>query len=248
MTTAGTPRPQFSARLWASTEHVYEAILRHPFLTGLTDGSLPRAAFGHFVVQDAHYLRDYARALAVCAAKAPTEGDVRALASDAAEAVAAEQAMHADLLDALGGPTPSGPTPAGPALGGPPPGGVAGEGGVAAVAPTTRAYTSYLLATVYGGSFLEGLAAVLPCYWIYARVGARLLADSSPDPVYARWIAAYGDPAFQAVADRVVALTDRVGASASSAERSRAAEHFVVTARYEWMFWDAAWRRETWPI
>ncbi|KJE23963.1 thiaminase II [Frankia torreyi] len=228
----------FSARLWASTEHVYEAILRHPFLTGLTDGSLPRAAFGHFVVQDAHYLRDYARALAVCAAKAPTEDDVRALASDAADAVAAEQAMHADLLDALGGPTPTGPTPTG---------GVA-AGGVATVAPTTRAYTSYLLATVYGGSFLEGLAAVLPCYWIYARVGAWLLADSSPDPVYARWIAAYGDPAFQAVADRVVALTDRVGADASAPELSRAAEHFAVTARYEWMFWDAAWRRETWPI
>ncbi|CAJ60211.1 MULTISPECIES: thiaminase II [Frankia] len=233
----GTPSPLFSARLWASTEPVYEAILRHPFLTGLTDGTLPRAAFAHFVIQDAHYLRDYARALAVCAAKAPTEDDVRALANDAAEAVAAEQAMHVDLLDALGGPAPGDPAP-----GGTPP------GGVATVAPTTRAYTSYLLATVYGGSFLEGLAAVLPCYWIYARVGARLLADSSPDPVYARWIAAYGDPAFQAVADRVVALTDRVGAFASEPELVRAADHFAVTARYEWMFWDAAWRRETWPI
>jgi thiaminase/transcriptional activator TenA len=237
----------FSARLWTSTEHVYEAILAHPFLTGLADGSLPRAAFAHFVVQDAHYLRDYARALAVCAAKAPTEDDLRALANDAAEAVAAEQAMHADLLDALGGPPPDDPTandPAAdrPAAGGTPP------SGVATVAPTTRAYTSYLLATVYGGSFLAGLAAVLPCYWIYARVGARLLAGSSPDPVYARWIAAYGDPAFQAVADRVVALTDRVGASASEPELARAAEHFGVTARYEWMFWDAAWRRETWPI
>ncbi len=245
--TDATPSPPFSARLWASTEHVYEAILAHPFLTGLTDGSLPRAAFAHFVVQDAHYLRDYARALAVCAAKAPTEDDVRALANDAAEAVAAEQAMHADLLDALGGPAPGAPTPAGAAQGGL----VADEGdegGVATVAPTTRAYTSYLLATVYGGSFLEALAAVLPCYWIYARVGARLLTDSSPDPVYARWIAAYGDPAFQAVADRVVALIDRVGADASAPELSRAAEHFAVTARYEWMFWDAAWRRETWPI
>ncbi|MCM3924277.1 TenA family protein [Frankia sp. AiPs1] len=240
--TNGTPSPPFSARLWASTEHVYEAILAHPFLTGLTDGSLPRAAFAHFVVQDAHYLRDYARALAVCAAKAPTEDDVRTLANDAAEAVAAEQAMHADLLDALGGPTPSDRTPGDRMPGGTP------LGDVATVAPTTRAYTSYLLATVYGDSFLAGLAAVLPCYWIYARVGARLLADSSPDPVYARWIAAYGDPAFQAVADRVVGLIDRVGADASAPELSRAAEHFAVTARYEWMFWDAAWRRETWPI
>nr|WP_225438066.1 TenA family protein [Candidatus Frankia nodulisporulans] len=183
----------FTAQLWTSTREIYQAILRHPFLTGLTDGSLPRSAFGRFIVQDTHYLRDYARALAVRAAKAPTEADVRALATDAADAIAAEQAMHADLRQALAGD---------------------GDGGGAAgvrdlVGPTTRAYTSYLLATGYGGSFLEGLAAVLPCYWIYARVGAELLAASSPDPLYARWIAAYGDPAFQTVADRVIALTAR---------------------------------------
>ena len=199
----------FSDILWASTEDVYGAILRHPFLTGLTDGSLPRPAFAHFVVQDAHYLRDYARALAVCAAKAPTEADVRALATDAAEAIAAEQAMHADLLIALADAataTATGPGPGTERSGsGARSGNASGEAGaVDGVAPTTRAYTSYLLATVYGGSFLEGLAAVLPCYWIYARVGAELLATSSPDPLYARWIAAYGDPSFQAVADRVI--------------------------------------------
>ncbi|MCM3885412.1 thiaminase II [Frankia sp. R82] len=226
----------FSEHLWTSTQGVYQAILRHPFLTGLTDGSLPRPAFGHFVVQDTYYLRDYARALAVCAAKAPTEADVRALATDAAEAIAAEQAMHADLRHALA----SAETGAGGAGG--------AEGRPDPVGPTTQAYTSYLLAAVYGGSFLEGLAAVLPCYWIYARVGAELLAASSPDPLYARWIAAYGDPAFQAVADRVIALTDRVGAEASPAERDRAGAHFAVTARYEWMFWDAAWRGEAWPV
>ncbi|MBC3843256.1 hypothetical protein GXW82_32755 [Streptacidiphilus sp. 4-A2] len=116
------------------------------------------------------------------------------------------------------------------------------------VLPTTRAYTSYLLATVHSGSFAEGLAAVLPCYWIYARVGEALLAESSPDPLYARWIAAYADEGFQAVVRRVLELTDRIGEELSEAERLRAAKHFAVTARYEWMFWDAAWRGETWPV
>ncbi|CAO5230964.1 TenA family protein [Frankia sp. AgKG'84/4] len=234
----------FTAHLWASTEPLYQAILRHPFLTGLTDGTLPRAAFAQFVVQDSLYLRDYARALAVCAAKAPTEADVRALATDAAEAVAAEQAMHADFRNALAGTGHPGLRP-GP---GPEDAPDAGSARPVPPAPTTLAYTSYLLATVYGDSFLAGLAAVLPCYWVYARLGAELLAASSPDPLYARWIAAYGDPAFQAVAQRVIALTDRVGAEASPAERSRAARHFAVTTRYEWMFWDAAWRAETWPV
>jgi len=49
--------------LWSDVEDIYAAILRHPFVTGLTDGSLPRQAFRHYIVQDAHYLRGFARAL-----------------------------------------------------------------------------------------------------------------------------------------------------------------------------------------
>src|SRR3954453_14885387 len=57
--------------LWSDIEGTYAGILAHPFLTGLADGTLPRDAFGHYIVQDAHYLRGYARALAVCAARRP---------------------------------------------------------------------------------------------------------------------------------------------------------------------------------
>jgi thiaminase/transcriptional activator TenA len=235
---AHEPKP-WTEELWESADGLYRAVLDHPFLRGLTDGSLPREAFLHFVHQDAHYLREYARALAVCAAKAPTEDDVRALADDAVGAIAAEQTMHAEFVAALAG--------AGTESGS---GSESGAGGPAdpGVLPSTQAYTSYLLATVHGGSFAEGLAAVLPCYWIYARVGERLLAASSPDPLYARWIAAYGDEAFQSVVRRVLALADRVGEELSAAERARGVRHFRATARYEWMFWDAAWRGETWPV
>jgi len=214
--------------LWSAIEPVYDEILAHPFLAGLTDGTLPRQAFRHFVVQDSHYLRDYARALALCAAKAPHEADVRAFADDAVGALAAEQGMHAEFLTAFGE--------------------SAEQAAAEPVLPTTLAYTSYLLATVHGGSFAEAVAAVLPCYWIYARVGEELLAKSSPEPLYAKWIATYGDEAFQSVVRRVLDLTDRLGEEISPAERRRMVQHFTTTSRYEWMFWDAAWRGETWPV
>ena len=116
------------------------------------------------------------------------------------------------------------------------------------VSPTTLSYTSYLLATVYGGSFAEGLAAILPCYWIYARVGAALLEQGSPDPRYQRWIDTYAGEDFAATVAEVLALADRTGEELSAADDRRASKHFAVTARYEWMFWDAAWRLEHWPI
>ena len=218
----------FSDELWDDAAGIYDRIRAHPFLTGLTEGTLPRTAFAHFVEQDAHYLRGYARALAVLAARAPTEDDTVLFARHAAGAIAAEQEMHAELSEALGT--------------------TRAAASVAPVAPTTRAYTSYLLATCHGGSFAEGLGAVLPCYWIYARVGGALLAESSPDPLYARWIAMYGGDEYQTVVDAAIGVADRVGATLSAVERDRVREHFVTTSRYECMFWDAAWREETWPV
>ena len=120
--------------------------------------------------------------------------------------------------------------------------------GGARILPTTQAYNSYLLATTYGGSFVEGLAAILPCYWIYARVGSALVDRGSPDPRFQSWIDSYGGDDFGATVAQVLELTDRIGADLNSAEELAARTHFVTTARYEWMFFDAAHRREDWPV
>ena len=69
-------------------------------------------------------------------------------------------------------------------------------------APTSLAYTSYLLATARGGSYAEGVGAVLPCYWIYWEVGKELLRRGSPDPRYQRWIDIYSGEEFGEVVQR----------------------------------------------
>lgn len=214
--------------LWDGARDVYTAILEHPFLAGLTDGTLPESSFVHYIAQDAAYLRDYARSLSVVAAKAPSHADTAMLSNHAADTADVELALHETLVPALG---------IDPAR-------------VAAVevAPTTRAYTSFLLATTHGGTFAEGLSAVLPCYWIYQRVGAALVAKGSPEPRYQTWIDTYGGDEFATTVDEVLELADRVGPNLPAAEAWRTREHFHTTARYEWMFWDAAWREETWPI
>jgi thiaminase (transcriptional activator TenA) len=217
----------WSTRLWTDIESTFAAILAHPFLTGLTDGSLDEGAFAQYVAQDVHYLRDFARALAIVGAKAPTLVDTAMFARHAAEVFDVELALHSKLLPELGlDPTRLGATPP---------------------SPTTQAYTSYLLATAYGGSFADGLAAVLPCYWIYAEVGAALVARGSSDPRYQLWIDSYGGDEFAATVAQVLELTDRTGPTLTAAAEITARAHFAATARYEWMFFDAAYRREEWP-
>ena len=223
---AGVTRDGWTGRLWAEAAGTYAAILKHPFLAGLTDGSLDPDLFIHYVVQDAHYLRDFARTLTVVGSKAPTHAGVGMFARHAASTAEVELALHESLLAELG----------------------VQNLDAMPVAPTTLAYTSYLLATAYRGTFADGLAAVLPCYWIYAEVGAELVARGSPDPRYQRWINTYADDEYRTLVDEVLALTDTVGLTLSDAEEARARTHFATTARYEWMFWDAAWRDEGWPV
>jgi thiaminase/transcriptional activator TenA len=218
----------FTARLWAGIEDVYAEILRHPFIGGLTSGELPEEAFRFYVVQDAHYLREYARALSVCAARAPDEAAIAMFAQHAAGAIAVERELHDSFFADFG-------------IG-------AAEVAATPMAPTNLAYCSYLLASAHGASFAEALGAVLPCYWIYREVGAELLQRGSPHPLYARWIATYGGEEYDAVVRAVLELADRVGPRLSEADRAAAAARSAVTARYEWMFWDMGWRREQWPV
>ena len=212
--------------MWAEATGTYAAILQHPFLAGLTDGSLDPHAFAHYVVQDSYYLHDFARALTVVGSKAPTHASVAMFARHAAGTVEVELALHESLMPELG----------------------IRDIDAVPVAPTTRAYTSYLLAIAYGGTFAEGLGGVLPCYWIYAEVGAELVKRGSPDPRYQRWINTYADDEYQTVVAEVLALADEVGPTLSTADEASARAHFATTARYEWMFWDAAWRHEAWPV
>jgi thiaminase (transcriptional activator TenA) len=218
----------FSARLWDSIGDIYGAILAHPFLTGLADGTLSEESFAFYVIQDALYLRDYARALSAVASRAPTAAATRMFAAHAAQAVAAELELHGALLDELGIPREMLRS--------------------AEPAPTNLAYTSYLLATVRGGSYAEGVGAVLPCYWIYGAVGKELIGRGSPDPRYRRWIATYGGDEYGDVVADVIGELDRVSPGLSDDERARVSRHFRVTSRYEWMFWEMGWIKESWPV
>jgi thiaminase (transcriptional activator TenA) len=219
---------EFSDELWQGSIDIFEAILAHPFLKGLTDGSLPADAFGFYVLQDALYLQRYAEALATVASRARDSAEMVMFAQHAAAVVNVERGLHDTLLGELGiDPAAISATD---------------------MAPTNLAYTSYLLATVRGGSYAECVGAVLPCYWIYWEVGKELVRRGSPDARYQKWIDTYGGEVFGADVREVLTVTNLLGADLGRAERDLVHRHFRTTSRYEWMFWDMAYREEAWPI
>jgi thiaminase/transcriptional activator TenA len=218
----------FSDELWKSIDGIYAAILRHPFVMGLTDGSLPRDRFQFYAVQDALYLREFARGLSLAAARAPQDDWIIMFNEHAAGALRVERALHESFFAEFG------LTPA--------------QVWATPLAPTNLAYTSYLLAAAYGAPFHEAMAALLPCYWIYWEVGRALERAGSPDALYLRWIGTYASEEFGSLVRAVIDATDATAAGLTPAQRDAMRRHFVTTSRYEWMFWEMGYRREAWPV
>ncbi|WGW10437.1 TenA family protein [Saxibacter everestensis] len=218
------------AVLWADTAEIFDQILAHPFIAGLGDGSLDPVRFGSYLAQDSLYLGKYAQALAALAGRAPDSEGIRIFASGAVGALAEESGLHQELLDQLL-----------PRLGDARPGDLPAS-------PTTVAYTDFLLKSAGSGSFAEALGAVLPCYWIYAEVGAAMQRASSPDPLFARWIDTYAAPEFAGLVEQVLGYADTWARDAGERERLALRKAYFRGAQFEWMFWDAAWRLERWPV
>src|SRR5260370_36890697 len=92
----------FTGELWQAIAPIWTAILAHPFVRGLTDGSLPREAFRFYAVQDALYLRDFARALSVAAARAPRAERIIRFNEHAAGALQVEMTLDDDFFKDFG--------------------------------------------------------------------------------------------------------------------------------------------------
>jgi len=220
---------KFSAQLRADSERIWRAIENHAFLRELHAGSLPMNRFTYFILQDYVYLLDFAQVLCQGGAKSPDLETLELFARHALGAVEVERSFHASFGKTLGlsrkelDAVPKG--------------------------PITQAYISHLQSVARSGSLGELVAAVLPCYWIYGEVGRRLYKGRPRKPkIYRDWIETYAGEAFWRPVREQIQLMDRVGASASSREKKVMAGNFVLSSRYEFMFWEQAYRLESWPV
>jgi thiaminase/transcriptional activator TenA len=215
-------------RMWAEIGGLYAAILELPFNRTLADGSLPRDTFVFYMIQDAHYLGMFSRALAATAAKAPTpDGQVK-LARSAHDAIVVERSLHEGFFRDYG-------VDEATFRGAPP-------------SPTCRAYGDFLIAAAYVRPYSAALAALLPCFQIYYEVGKHLLATAARPNPYQRWIDTYADEAFGDSVRELLRLTDAAHDVVPDQVRAQMRETYLTACRYEWMFWDSAWRREAWPV
>jgi thiaminase/transcriptional activator TenA len=217
----------FSDAAWQRTARLRQAIDELPFNTELAAGRLSVARFQGYIVQDALYLAQYSRTLAIAGVKGPDAATLRAFGASALEAVAVEQALHERYLTEFGV-DPARLVDAEPS-------------------PDCLAYTSFLLATAYHEPWEVLVAALLPCFWIYWDVGTRIARQAAADNPYRAWIDTYADEAFGEAVRTVIGITDRAAEGTTPSIQARMMTAFIRSTRYEWLFWDGAYQQRGWP-
>ncbi len=220
----------FTKRLQKLAKPIWDAQLKHPFVIALGKGTLPKRKFQYYILQDARYLEELARIFALGAQKAQDPDTALRFAKLVEETIVVEHGLHetygkqwkltaADMRS----------TP---------------------LAPTNYAYCRHMRSVAQTGTLAELTVVALPCAWIYCVVGQHLLRKGAPSPKhpYRDWLVLYGSPEFAEVTQWMRKLVDKEAKQAGKAEKERISEAFLTSSRYEWMFWDMAWREEQWPV
>jgi thiaminase/transcriptional activator TenA len=200
-----------SETLWEANADLAEVALRHRFVRGLADGSLPLESFRRYVAQDAFFLEAFARAYALGAAHSTDRAGLDAFV-DLLAGVREELRLH---------------------------GSYAARWSIELAAieplPATLAYTDFLLATAFRGAGALTCAAMVPCLRLYAFLGQALAPGVERAGEYAEWITTYADPAFEELAGTLESLLDAAPDSPEVHRTYRRAMQLEVG------FFDAAW-------
>ncbi len=214
---------------WRVSEMLYEAgaeawaaAVAHPMVREIAAGTLPHETFRGYFRQNVLYLEAYARAIGLVIAQAPDREALDVLTRFLARIVETEIPANLAFLDKLGGDEEIS----------------AGRG---RMLPTTAAYTQHLLSVCGMPDCADGLAALLPCQWSYGELARPLMAARPTDPIYADWIALFGDDDYDALVGETTAVLDRL---VDPNDASRVAELSAIFDRsisFERAFWDMAY-------
>jgi thiaminase/transcriptional activator TenA len=210
-----------------ASQAIWEREKAHPFVLGLGDGTLAEARFRYYLEQDYLFLIAYARVFALAVARAPDLETMAAFARLCADTLNEEMALHRAYcaefrIDpaALEAAEPS---------------------------RTTVGYTGHLVQTAATGGLAEIIAAVLPCQWGYNEIARHLQGRGLPaEPRYGKWIETYASPAFEAYGTWLRERLEALAPAPGSPERARLRRIFHTSSRWEYLFWEMAWRGERW--
>ncbi|MDE6296260.1 MAG: TenA family protein [Muribaculaceae bacterium] len=210
--------------VWRDASDIYDAIIAHPFIRELQEGTLSRERYLYYLSQDKIYLGQYFRVLAHIASRIEPADFADDFLRFATDGILVERNLHSFFLD--------------------------GESGKQIVAsPSCALYTSTLKSMAYEPMEVEA-ASVLPCFMVYYRVGCHIYNHASKvsGHPYRKWIDTYADKSFKTATERAMEICNILASRTTDEIRNRMTAIFRYCTKMEYLFWDSAWKLEKWKI
>ncbi|AXF56975.1 thiaminase II [Salicibibacter kimchii] len=220
----------FSKHIRKSADPIWKASHEHPFVQGIGNGSLDVEAFKYFMCQDYKYLIEYSRVIAMGSVLATDLKTMAGFAKVLDDTLNMEMDLHRSYAERLG---------------------ISREKLEATTpGPVTLAYSSYMMAEAQKGSVAELIAAILPCAWSYYEIGLELakIPGATEHEQYGEWVRMYASDEFGDIGNWLITKLDELAEGKTEGELDRLEEIFLNTSRFEYMFWDMAYKREGWPV
>jgi thiaminase/transcriptional activator TenA len=201
----------------------WEAYVGHRFVRELAAGTLPKAEFLAWMVQDYLYLVHYTRAYALLVYKSSTMARMRGAATIVHGLLTEEMSLHRQMLAAEG----------------------IDEAALMRTPETieTLAYGRYVLDRAQAGDELDLVVTLSACLAGYGEIGLRLLADESTKRAgnpYRGWIETYGGPVYIGlVREGLQGLEDLAATHGGTARFGLLLQEFRQAVFLEAKFWDA---------
>lgn len=209
---------KFTAQLWDDGTGLLKRMVEHPFNRDLAAGTLPEATFCNYLQQDELYIKDYTRTL-LCLAKRSDDDSLKSdLLEFADDGYVMEKEMHETFFKRYG------------------------IEPVEQMSLSCYLYSGFLSKCARESSVSVALAALLPCFWFYWKVGVTLLECSCDNNPYRAWIDLYSGDEFEGQVQRLLNHVDRYANSASIVERKAMKDAFTASALLELAFWDGLYR------
>jgi thiaminase/transcriptional activator TenA len=227
--------------LWDAAADLIKITETHPFLIAMIDGTLHLDNFRYYVIQDALYLTDFRFCLETLASKMKLEmtdddstykeASIQLVKQLAIGNEESEKELHRSFFTQWDI-----------------------DDSDATSMPNTLLYTSYMMRVVSTRPYAEGMAVILPCYWVYMHVGKCMLklreelGTSVTRPAQSdQWIDTYASDEFEKVVHSFIELVDKAAKEADEETLCKMKEHFGMCCKLEYMFWTQAETLMKWP-
>lgn len=191
---------------------VLQRMLDHPFVRGISDGTLPKPAYHRYLIYERDFVETAISIFAYATARAP-DLNAKSWLIDVQQSLARDQLPYFDqsfkeLAVATDIPRP----------------------------PAVDAFDEGMLTIAEQGDFSEIVTAMFAAEWMYWTWCSRAASTNIADPHIRRWVDLHAEPAFEAQA---VWLKNAIDRYALPEDRARLSALFGHVTELEIAFHDA---------